>query len=89
MNIQEEIDTNKIMLQLFDEVEKHFKKQGINIVEHPFGALRQKIVEDVMALEMKSQPKEELEGISETQLFEKLMRNPQLLEMVKAFKEQG
>jgi len=88
MSIEKDIETNNIMLRLLDELDKYFQKQSINIAEHSFGLLKQKIVEDTMKLEMKAAPVEDVvNSMSEMEIIEKLKRNPQLLDIVQTFKE--
>lgn len=89
MSIETQIETNQIMLQLIDELFNHFEKQGINIEAHPVGAIREKLAQDTMELEMKSAPiKDEKYSMSEVDIIEKLKRNPQLLEIVQGFMEE-
>lgn len=88
MNIEKEIKTNKLVLQLLEELDKHFKTQDINIEEHSFGALKQKIMQDIMQLEMQSAPEATVSNtMTEQDIIEKLKRNPQLLDIVQTFKE--
>ena len=88
MSIEKEISTNKLLLQLMGELEKHFTKQKINIKEHSFGALHDKVMEDILKLEMQIAPPEKKNyGMSELAIIEKLKRNPQLLEIVQGFRE--